>query len=211
MKFIQAFADIVLRNPILFDIQQALVGAPHYHKCFINDYIRPPENGHVLDIGCGVGASLPYLSKSVRYTGIDVHCGYIDLARSRHGNRGRFICADIKDVRPPDIGQFDVVFALSALHHVDEDVARGMIQLARACLRPGGRFVTVDPCIIDGDHFISRTLIANDRGRYVRTQAEYERLFADSASLKPSIRTDFLNFPYTMIVFEATFTENVPI
>src|SRR3954469_11432428 len=105
----------------------------------VNDYVRPQPGERVLDIGCGPGDALEYLPE-VDYTGVDLSERYIEAARERWGDRGTFVCADVRDAEFEG-KEFDVVMSVGVLHHLDDAAARGLIDLAARRLAAGGRFV----------------------------------------------------------------------
>ena len=202
---LRTVADRVLNVPALYGAYQWLVGAPRCHETFIREYVRPRPGEEVLDIGCGVGASVPHLPANVRYVGLDIDPDYIASARSKHGGRGRFLCADVADVMPEDLGRFDRAFSFGVLHHLDDAAAQRFFGLAKACLRRGGRFVTLDPCLRPDDHPVARYLISQDRGRHVRTEAGYRALAGAHGQVEAHIETTLLNVPYTQIAMAVTF------
>lgn len=56
----------------------------------------------ILDVGCGYGALLGYLTSrgiaGIKYTGIDIVDTLIEMARRRFGDTGEFKVADIMDI-----------------------------------------------------------------------------------------------------------------
>ena len=128
-----------------------------------------------MDIGCGPGELLSYLPE-MEYWGFDISETYIEHAKGKFGARGSFSCKLLTAEDLKTMPQFDVVVASGVLHHMDDDVARDLVALSHAALRPGGRFVTVDPCWTDIQHPVARFLISRDRGRNVRTASGYEQL-----------------------------------
>jgi ubiquinone/menaquinone biosynthesis C-methylase UbiE len=108
--------------------------------------LRP--GGHVLEIGCGTGRNLPYLSKAVgphgRVYGVDLSPGMLARASAlRDRNRWRnveLIEGDAAQYRAP--APLDgVMFGLSyntIPHHLL------VLREAWAQLRPGGRLVIMD-------------------------------------------------------------------
>jgi SAM-dependent methyltransferase len=205
MVDLRPIADRVLQNPLLFDLQQRLVGAPKCHEKFIREYVAPHEGEAVLDIGCGVGASVPYLPTSVTYVGIDIDANYVAKAQRMFRDRGRFICADVGEIDQQALGRFDRAFSFGVLHHLDDPTAHKFFQLARRCVKPGGQFFTIDPCIRPNDHPIARYLISQDRGRHVRNETQYRALAQEHGQVTSRIATDLLNVPYTQLLMTVTF------
>ena len=53
-----------------------LIGGASGRKIFVKDHIRPQQGDLILDIGCGPGAMLPYLS-DVQYVSILVWTNWL--------------------------------------------------------------------------------------------------------------------------------------
>ena len=193
----------ILSSSVVFDSFQSLVGAPRLFGKFL-DYVRPQAGQHLLDIGCGVGATLRHLPGGVRYTGIDISPAYIDAARERFGDRGRFIATDVGEAVLPR-SHFDCAIAVGVMHHLNNQTAHSMLKLARHALRPGGSLYTVDPCYTADQSSIGRWITSKDRGQFVRDLEGYRRLFDTHGRTETSIVKGLLRIPYTHIVAKVDF------
>jgi SAM-dependent methyltransferase len=109
----------------------------------------------VLDLGCGLGGPARYLAATFgcKVTGIDLSPAFIDAAtylttRCGLSDRVRFQVGDALHL-PFEDATFDAVF----LQHVAMNVEdRGALYAeARRILTPGGRFVSYDLVLRDGD------------------------------------------------------------
>lgn len=196
-------ADKLLASPIVYDASQWLVGARHCHARFM-EMVHPVPGERVLDLGCGVGACLRDVPDGVEYVGIDLSAPYIETARARHGSRGTFICADLGSIDAATLGTFDRAFTHGLFHHLSDEVAHRAIDLVRRVVRPGGTLVTLEPVYIQEQAALARFLIANDRGKYVRDRATWERLLSPLGAVESRIFHDLLRIPYTLIVLTAT-------
>lgn len=193
-------AKKALASPIVFDTYQALVGAPGCHRRFIHDMVKPMPGERILDVGCGVGTSLRYMPDSIDYLGVDISEAYIARARADHGHRARFICADITTLDATALGTFDRAFSFGVLHHLSDDVAAQAVKFVRRVVKPGGIFVSIDPCHVPGQHLVAKLIIENDRGEYVRDPAGFERIISSLGQVHTEIYSDLLRIPYTQIV-----------
>lgn len=189
-----------LAHPALFEAYQALIGAPRCHARFIEETVEAQTGERVLDIGCGVGASLRYLPDGVRYLGIDVSEPYIRKARMSYGERGQFVCLDFAQVDGDQLGTFDRVFAFGVLHHLPDDLAQPVVDVVGRVLRPGGRFATIDPCYVPGQSRIAKWLIDNDRGLHVRDVAGFKRILSKLGEIETRVHHDLLRIPFTQLV-----------
>ncbi|MFC1698980.1 class I SAM-dependent methyltransferase [Candidatus Omnitrophota bacterium] len=193
----------VLQNAQFYRLLRRIVGSQRVNFAFVEKYVRPKNGDKILDIGCGPGDILECLPDNINYYGFDMSQKYINAARRRFGNRGSFVC---KRLSPEAVGQlatYDIVIASGIMHHLNDDEAIQLLELARAALKPSGRLITRDGCYADGQHKIARYILSKDRGRYVRTMADYKNL---ASRMFPSVRADLHHdlsrLPYTHIFME---------
>lgn len=194
------FIDKLLARPIVYDTFQSMIGARGCHARFMSEMVCAGHGERVLDLGCGVGASVRFLRKDVDYVGIDVSASYIEAARAKYGARGAFICADLSSLDPSSLGRFDRAFSFGVLHHLSDVAATRAVNLVRRVVRPGGLFITIDPCYVPGQPAFAKFLIDNDRGEHVRDQRGFEQLLSGLGPVQSRIFHDLLRIPYTQIV-----------
>jgi len=200
MKILAGLAS-VLSLPAAYRVLRAFVGGSELWRAYLSEYVKPIPGDKVLDVGCGPADVLTYLP-NVNYTGVDYSREYIDAAKARFGNRGRFLWSDVSGVElEKEKGTFDLAMATGVVHHLNDQQAADLFSLARLALRPGGRFITFDGCYAPGQSRIARWTLRNDRGKFVRTQGEYERLAAAQFSKVDShLRHDLLRIPYSHLI-----------
>jgi hypothetical protein len=77
----------------------------------------------------------------------------------------------------------------------------------RLVLEPGGRLVTIDPALVDGQHRIARLLVSRDRGPHVRDPDYLRRLVTPMfPNAEIEVRHDMLRPPYTQAIIRASLT-----
>jgi SAM-dependent methyltransferase len=197
-------ANKLLAVPFAYDFSQWLVGARRCHAFFMSEMVRPQPGERVLDVGCGVGACLRDVPDKVEYVGIDLSAPYIEAARAQYGDRGTFICADVASVDASSIGTFDRAFSHGLLHHLPDEAVAHTVDLLQRVVRPGGIYVTLEPCYLPDQSSLARFLIANDRGKFVRDQPGWEHLVSGLGTVHSHIFHDLLNVPYTLIIMQVT-------
>ena len=67
-------------------------------------------------------------------------------------------------------------------------------------LKPGGAFLSIDPCLAPDQSPIARFLVSNDRGRYVRSEQGYRALFDGFRIDYVRVVSDMLRVPYTQVI-----------
>ncbi|HUP16929.1 MAG TPA: class I SAM-dependent methyltransferase [Acidimicrobiia bacterium] len=191
----------VLSVSALYSAFQALVGADRARMRFVSEHVRPTQGDAVLDIGCGTGEILGLLGEQ-RYFGFDPSESYIEAARVRFGQDAKFHVGSV--AAPPALeGGFDLAIAVGVLHHLDDSEARTLVDLARDQLHDGGRLITLDPVLVDGQHPLARTLAKRDRGEFVRSPERYAALAnGPFESVQITRHDDYLRLPYTHLAME---------
>lgn len=194
---------VILSHPLIYSSFQLLMGARKFRTNFVSQFIRPFPGMLMLDIGCGPSDILAYLP-TIDYWGFDISEAYIEKARRTFKDRGRFHCKQLQMVDLEVLPQFDVVLAIGLLHHLDDPVALDVMRLAHRALRPGGRFLTVDPCLDPSQNFISRFLVQNDRGQNVRAKSGYEALAGNMFKNVNAAVRHRVWIPYTHCIMECS-------
>lgn len=114
----------------------------------------------LLDLGCGVGASLLYLlshlSMPARGVGLTISQAQAFIARKQTIDHCHCVPADFQFI--PLAGQFDVAYSIEAFCHA-VDPAQSFAEVARV-LSPGGRLILVDDFLSDR---AVQSLDANER------------------------------------------------
>lgn len=138
-------------NPALYELQ--FPDHDHVAGRFVDEMVTRFRGGRsVLDIGCGTGRDLGYLSRiGYEATGIDVSEAMLAHAREHHP-RAEFARADMRDF---DLGRrFDAITCLdSALLycHTNEDLT-AFLERCRAHLCPDGLLIAE---MRNGAYFLS--------------------------------------------------------
>ncbi len=107
-----------------------------------------PSGRSVLDVACGEGFYTRMIRGrgAAKVTGVDLSEGMIGLARKQEAEHRQGITYLMGDARHLDPGeQYDVVVAAYLLNYArSRDELQAMCAGVAGCLKPGGRFVTVN-------------------------------------------------------------------
>ncbi len=192
----------VFSVPAVYRLAQSGIGSPNVRATLVERYLQPAEGDRILDIGCGTGELVEYMP-AVDYVGHDPSTEYVEAAREKFGDQGTFVEGGVGEI-DLELGSFDLAVAKGVLHHLDDDIARGLFDEAAAALKPGGRLVTIDPTFADGQSPIARFLASRDRGQNVREPAAYESMASpEFASVEVTVHHDLLRVPYSHAVVVA--------
>lgn len=196
----------LLRHPLAYAAHSRLAASQVRKRDFVDRFLKPEPGDRVLDIGCGTAALLP-LMPDVVYVGFDLSRDYIERARKTHGARGEFHHRALTADAAAEFEPFDLIMAIGVLHHLDDQEAELLFQVAHGALRQGGRLITCDGTFVSGQSLTARTLLKLDRGRHVRSPEAYEaiarRVFP---CVEASVHHDLNSYPYTHCVMNCALT-----
>ena len=97
---------------------------------------------HALEIGCGHGVARDMIERDlgIAVDGCDLDRGALEMAKP---GKGRLFVYDILDQDPSMLGQYDAVFLLDVIEHIEDDTA--FLIAALQHLRPGGLIIVNVP------------------------------------------------------------------
>ncbi|MBI2297087.1 MAG: class I SAM-dependent methyltransferase [Betaproteobacteria bacterium] len=173
---------------------------------YVREFVKPFSGCRILDIGCGPADILVHLPETIgEYLGFDMNPDYIEAAQRRWGGRGTFRCQKVEAATLAATDACDIVLANGILHHLGDEEARQLFDIAHRALRPGGWLVTYDNVYIENQHWFARWLIRRDRGQAVRTREGYEALARGRFSrIESTILHDTLRVPYTILIMRCS-------
>jgi SAM-dependent methyltransferase len=194
----------ILGKADIYSMFQNALGADRVRVELVKNHVRPWPGMRILDVGCGPCDILHHLPNA-NYVGIDHSADYIARAKARFGERGSFICGDVRLLAADAVGTFDVALAIGLLHHLDDSAADGLMRDIAPLLAPGGRLVTLDPVREEPQHPIARLMVDMDRGKNVRTESTYLAITQQTfPATSARVYRHLINIPYSHFVMECS-------
>jgi len=150
------------------------------------DTIRPYCQGHVLEVGSGIGnISRLFLDNNIPLTASDLRAEYCQVLQQQFGRHLFLRGITSIDLAMPDfethyqdrLGQFDTVVALNVVEHIQDD--EGAIRNCRSLLKPGGRLVILVPA-----YQLLYNLFDEELGHYLRYDNDSLEELLESADLE---------------------------
>jgi ubiquinone/menaquinone biosynthesis C-methylase UbiE len=133
----------------------------HRQFCMVSDALGLAPSQRILDLGCGVGLFLSWLSRGLdaRLYGLDVSLGSLSLARQR--TSALHLVAGDAEVLPYANGSFDRVACNGAAHHLPD--VETMLREVWRVLLPGGRLALYEPTTTAFSNMIRKFSLRFDR------------------------------------------------
>ena len=156
-------------DPFLLDRKPYL--ARVYQDLFAG--LFPTKVGTILDVGCGTGLYWPVLAQyGEEISGIDSSAAMAReaerLVREKKLCHIKSYVQNSGQIRFPD-GQFDIVLCVDSLHHIPN--LRAAIREFHRVLKPGGRFLAIEPNMFNPLMFLAHVIPAEERYGAVRSYA----------------------------------------
>ena len=191
----------ILNFPFMYQLLQTICLTENFRKNVITEKIKS-DNQIILDIGCGPGNMIKYL-KFVKYYGFDSDKNYIDYAKNKY-KECSFFLEEFSLKSTKKIEKVDTVLLSGLLHHLSDDEIKELMSAIKLSVKKKFQIIILDPVIYEKQNSIARFLIKNDRGKFVRDEIAYLKLFKEfQLNYKHKIHHQKI-VPYTWIVSEIT-------
>lgn len=110
-----------------------------FNKKYGRSLVNSTERLKILDVGCGDGSFVKYLSQSNDVVGIDISIEQINLAQSK-GLKNVF-CIDVKEYLKNRNDYFDYIFFVDVLEHLRYDDLFEVLSASKKALKENGSII----------------------------------------------------------------------
>lgn len=169
-----------------------------------------PDEGRILDIGCGFGLFAAYFAQTQRarrIVGVDLDSRRTKMATqvfAKLGLEGHdFSAGDAHSEAV--VGPFDAAYVLDVMHHVPKDQQLDLLKRIHALLAPGGVFlmkdITTEPWVgLKFTEVLDRVMVGMDEPLCYRHHAEWGAMLRDLGFRVRIVRVpDILPYPHVVI------------
>lgn len=200
MRISQAFDA-----PRLYELFQSIVSRSGTLDRIKNEIVKPDQIMNVLDFGCGIGYHSE-MFKSANYLGIEPLEACVAVANKKFANsRVKFQVGNHSHLKSFPDNSYDLVIAIGVLHHIDTEIFTIFVKEALRILKPGGRLTTFDPVFHKQQTKLSKLIVKQDRGTWVRTESGYVEVIESNFEgiIETKIYSKLLRIPYDHIAINA--------
>jgi 2-polyprenyl-3-methyl-5-hydroxy-6-metoxy-1,4-benzoquinol methylase len=168
-----------------------------------------PEEGRILDVGCGFGLWSAYFGQmqpARRIVGVDRSEPRVRMAErvvAQVGVTASFVAADVRDARVE--GPFDAAYVLDVLHHIPRNDQRAVLEKLRDLLSPGGvlliKDITTEPWLeLKFTEVLDRVMVGLDEELAYRHHREWQALLEELGFHVRVVRVpDVLPYPHVIL------------
>ena len=192
----------LLSNTFFYSLVQRVMSGTSFRKKIVKKYITK-HNVKVLDIGCGPAEILDTLPE-IKYYGFDINPIYINSAKRKYENKGKFFCKKFTNKNTKYLPKFDHVLLLGVLHHLSDQEINKLMPNIKKVLKRKGNIITLDNIFINKQNFIAKFLIQMDKGENVRSKKGYLNILKNHFKKINSKIYHQKFIPYTWFVANCT-------
>ncbi len=168
-----------------------------------------PDEGRILDVGCGFGLFAAYFGQTQpgrTIVGVDPDARRVKLATQVSKSLGLDNSFQVGDVRDHSLeGPFDAAYVLDVMHHIPQDDQRAVLARLRDLLVPGGTLIVKD--ITTEPRFgllftelLDRVMVGWDEPLAYRHHREWGQMLDELGFRVRMVRVpDILPYPHVVI------------
>ncbi|MDB4942528.1 MAG: Methyltransferase type 12 [Labilithrix sp.] len=168
-----------------------------------------PEEGRILDIGCGFGLFAAYFAQTQRarqIVGVDPDARRTAMAArtfEKLGLDGQFLAGDARDAHVE--GPFDAAYVLDVMHHIPRSDQVALLERLHGLLAPRGvliiKDITTEPWLgLKFTEYLDRAMVGWNEPLAYRHHREWGELLRGLGFKVRAVRVpDVLPYPHVVI------------
>ena len=193
----------ILEIPLVYNCFQHCTGYYKFMIQKVSESIQEINPTSVVDLGCGPGMLLQKRMINNNYLGIDISSKYTTQAEMNARKLSIQSFFEVKEVEKVNyekysdfLGGGPIFLALGLFHHLpNEDLKLLLKQIKKT--QSNVQILSIDPVFIDDQDFVSKYIVSQDRGKFVRHKDDLiEILLQDSFKPKKlEVGKEFTRLP----------------
>jgi SAM-dependent methyltransferase len=164
----------ILEIPLVYNCFQHCTGYYKFMIQKVSESIQEINPTSVVDLGCGPGMLLQKKMINNNYLGIDISSKYTTQAEMNARKLSIQSFFETKEVEKVNyekysdfLGGRPIFLALGLFHHLPfEDLKLLLKQIKKT--QSNVQVLSIDPVFIDNQDFVSKYIVSQDRGKFVR-------------------------------------------
>lgn len=205
-------AHTLLKAPICYNLLQISVGAEGFRNRFLKSLLEEDNSfSHFMDMGCGPGVNRKIIGDQFDYVGVDLSDSYIKKAKSKFESYSTttFVQGDLtKNLEPYSLlnsADSTMGLAFALWHHLNDEQVGSVLRNIHEATSGNLTISSIDPIITEDSSRFAVWLAHNDRGPYLRTEEEFEKLYSNNGfSVNMEIYRNQMRIPGNIIAITAT-------
>jgi SAM-dependent methyltransferase len=193
----------VLEIPLLYNCFQYGTGYYKFMVQKVSDTLDEINPTSIIDLGCGPGMLLQKRIIKNNYLGIDISSKYTTQAKMNAKKLPIQSLFETKEVEKVNYGKYSdflgggpVFLALGLFHHLPNEELKLLLDQIKKT-QSNAQILSIDPVFIDDQDFVSKYIVSQDRGKFVRHKNDLvEILLRDSFKPKKlEVSKEFTRLP----------------
>ena len=193
----------LLEIPLVYNCFQHCTGYYKFMIQKVSESLQEINPTSIVDLGCGPGMLLQKRIINNNYLGIDISSKYTTQAEMNAKKLSIQSLFETKEVEKVNyekysdfLGGEPIFLALGLFHHLpNEDLKLLLEQIKKT--QSNAQILSIDPVFIDDQDFVSKYIVSQDRGKFVRHKNDLiEILLQDSFKPKKlEVSKEFTRLP----------------
>jgi SAM-dependent methyltransferase len=177
----------LLEIPLVYNCFQHSTGYYKFMIQKVSESIQAINPTSIVDLGCGPGMLLQKRIVNNNYLGIDISPKYTTQAEMNARNLSIRSLFETKEVEKVDYDKYSdflgggpIFLALGLFHHLSNENLKLLLKQIKKT-QSNAQILSIDPVFIDDQDFVSKYIVSQDRGKFVRHKNDLiEILLEDS-------------------------------
>ena len=178
---------------------QSLLGGDEVRDRVKQEHFPDLSGKRILEVGCGPGIWVPWLSECESYLGLDWNKKHIRNAQEKWpSDKFKFEARDVRSLSENNVEEFDLVIAFGLIHHLSDVETSNLLSTIAQVLKEDGSLITIDPVFHENQNIIARIMKHLDSGKHIRQMGQYEKLVPEIfTKVEVQMTKDLLRIPYS--------------